>query len=151
MVQQVVGELVLLAEQAECQRGYGIDAPRVEQMGEELLAILGEVGWNSSEQLAAQCFVEWTARDGKGQRLDHVLDENEISHILKDGGELHEDLLWLDTVAQAVDDLIYLLLVEFLLVHVHALDHHSTEEKGVGQHQVEKKRVLVTYRMMCLK
>lgn len=130
-----------MTEEAESQRGYGIDAPRVEQVSEELLSILGEVGWNSSEQLAAQGFVEWTTGDGEGQRLDHVLDENEISHILKDGGELHENLLWLDAVAQAVDDLIYLLLVEFLLMHVHALDHHSTEQNMVGQHQEEKKRV----------
>ena len=39
--------------------------------------------------------------------------------------ELHKDLLRLDAVAEAVDDLVDLLLVEFLLVHVDSLNHNS--------------------------
>lgn len=80
---------------------------------------------HSSKQLTAKCLVERAARDGEGQRLYHVLHEMEVTHVLEDGCKLHEDFLWLDAVAQAIDDLIDLLLVELFLVHVDALDHNS--------------------------
>lgn len=41
---------------------------------------------------------------------------------MEDSGKLHEDFLWLDTVAQICDDLVKLILVYFLFRVVEALD-----------------------------
>ena len=94
-------------------------------MREQLLPVLGEVRIHCSKELPSQCFVKWTARDGKGQRLNHVLHEDQVGHVVENRSKFHEYLLWLDARAQAVDYLIYFLLIEFLLVHIYALYHGS--------------------------
>lgn len=90
-------------------------------MQEELLLIFSKVSRITSVQLSSKCLIERGYCDGKGQGLNHVLNEAEICHLVKDSSKFHKYFLWLDAVAEVCDNLVKFVLIYFFLGVVKSL------------------------------
>lgn len=95
-----------MTQKAECKSGDGVDAPRVEELDEELFSVLGVVSGNGSKELSSERLVEGTSSDCKGQCLNHILHKYQISHIEENVCKLHEDFFGLDTMTKTINNLI---------------------------------------------
>lgn len=82
-------------------------------MQKQVFLIFCEISWYYSKQFASEGLVEGLGCDCKCDGFNHVLYKLLVIEDLKDGSKLHENSLWLNTIAKESDN-----LVQFLLVYI---------------------------------